>query len=85
MKVISEIGLREFNAWSGAADTQKTIIENNKEDEFDRLIDELYPDGLSDTQLNDILWFESDWCLENVGISEDEDEDEDEHEDEDEL
>ena len=84
MKIISEIGLSEFSAWSGAVDTKKTIEENNKENEFDAIIEDLYPDGLTDTQLNDILWFESEWCFEMVGISEEEPEEEEDEDSEDE-
>jgi len=50
MKIISEIGLREFNTWSGA----------------------------TDTQLNDILWFDTDWCYEVLNINQEEEEDTDE-------
>jgi hypothetical protein len=75
MKTFNDnMSIKDFDAWSGAKDTKQTIIDNNKEDEFDRLIEELYPDGLSETQLNDILWFESDWVFENLGISEEEEE-----------
>ena len=81
MKIISEIGLREFNTWSGATDTKNTIIEANKGDDFDSLIEELYPDGLTDTQLNDILWFDPEWIFESLGINQEEDEEEDEDED----
>ena len=66
--------LHSFDAWSGAKDTKETIMENNKENEFDSLIEELYPDGLTDTQLNDILWHDSEWVLETLGISEEEEE-----------
>lgn len=55
MKIISETSIANFETWSGAKETQRLIIENGKENDFDRLIDELYPEGLSDTQLNDIL------------------------------
>jgi hypothetical protein len=65
--------LVDFDAWSGAKDTKETILNAGKDDEFDNLIDELYPDGLSDTQLNDILWFDSEWVFEQLGISEEED------------
>ncbi|HEY6143696.1 MAG TPA: hypothetical protein VIV55_09830 [Flavobacterium sp.] len=71
--------LANFDAWSGAIDTKKTILENNKGDEFDFLIEDLYPEGLSETALNDLLWFEDEWLFECLGISEDEDEDEDEN------
>lgn len=85
MKVINfNLNLRDFGAWSGAKDTQKRIIEENKEDDFERLIDELYPEGIEETRLNDLLWFESEWIYESLGIKSDDDEDEDENEGEEE-
>ena len=78
MKTFNEnTTLINFDAWSGAVDTKERIINEGKADEFDNLIEELYPDGLSETQLNDILWFEEDWLFEMLGISDDEEEDED--------
>lgn len=82
MKLFKEESISSFQAWSGAVDTQNRIIEENKEDEFDQLIEELYPDGLDETELNDILWFEEEWIFESLGIS---DELEDELEEEIEL
>lgn len=77
MKTINENQtLRNFDAWSGAVDTKDRIISEGKANEFDYLIEELYPDGLTNTQLNDILWFESDWIFEMLDISEEEDEEE---------
>ena len=66
--IIDNASITDFDAWSGAKDTQQTIIDNNKENTFDSLIDELYPDGITDTQLNDLLWHDSDWVLEQLGI-----------------
>ena len=69
MKTFNEnTTLVNFDAWSGAVGTKERIINESKADEFDILIDELYPDGLSETQLNDILWFEEDWIFEMLGI-----------------
>lgn len=77
MKTYTETTLRNFDAWSGAKDTKEIIIEHNKENDFECLIDELYPDGLSETNLNDILWFEQDWIFESLKIRlEEEDEEE---------
>ena len=70
MKTYNETTLANFDAWSGAVDTKQTILDNNKEDEFDCLINELYPDGLSETALNDLLWHESDWLFDTLGITE---------------
>ena len=56
MKIIQDgLSLHDFPAWSGAKETKDRIIEEGKADEFEELIAELYPDGLTDTQLNDIL------------------------------
>ena len=68
MKLYSETNLVNFHAWSGAVDTKNTIIDNDKMEDFEALIDELYPDGLSETQLNDLLWFDSEWVFESLGI-----------------
>jgi len=74
MKVTNEnLSLINFEAWSGAKDTKETIISEGKVDEFNSLIEELYPDGLSKTQLNDLLWFEDDWIYEMIGIEVNED------------
>lgn len=70
--IIDNASISNFESWSGAKDTQKAIIENDKENEFDSLIEDLYPDGLTDTQLNDLLWHDSDWVLEQLGIEEEE-------------
>jgi len=72
MKLHTETNLMSFDAWSGAEGTKQTILDNDKEDDFDSLIDDLYPDGLSETELNDLLWFESEWIYESLGITEEE-------------
>ena len=74
MKVINEtLSIIDFNAWRGAEDTKKTILKHNKSDDFEHFINELYPDGLTDINLNDLLWFESDFIFENIGIDQEED------------
>ena len=69
MRVYNDnLTLVNFDAWSGAVETKETIINEGKVEQFDNLIEELYPDGLTDTQLNDLLWFEEDWIFEMLGI-----------------
>lgn len=74
--VIENQDLASFETWSGATETKNTILNAGLADDFERLIDDIFPDGLSDTQLNDILWFESDWIFEQLGITEEEEEEE---------
>jgi hypothetical protein len=71
MKIISETSIADFKAWSGAVETKQAIIDAGKCDEFDSYIEEIYPDGLTNTELNDMLWLDES-LLERLGISEDE-------------
>lgn len=80
MKIYAELNLETFKAWSGAVGTLDRIREEGKCEELEYLLEELYPDGMSETQLNDLLWFDSDWIYEILGINEDEEEEEEEEE-----
>lgn len=57
-----------YKPWSGAVSTYEAIEEENKLDDLDFLLEELYPEGISESHLNDILWFESDWVFAQLGI-----------------
>lgn len=82
--------LYDFDAWSGAVETKEEILNQGYDEEFIRLIEELYPEGLDEGQLNDLLWFEPEWIYETLGMKDpyadddEEEEEEDEEEDEDE-
>lgn len=79
MKIYSDISLENFDYWSGAVDTAKRISEAGKLDDLEFILEDLYPDGMTDTQLNDLLWFDSETVYEWLGIT-DEDEEEEEEE-----
>ena len=68
MLVAREMSIREFEPWCGAVDTRERIIGEGLAERFDALIEELYPDGIGETMLNDILWFDGDWVLGALGI-----------------
>jgi len=70
MRIIKDISLLDHDAWSGAVDTKETIIEHGKERDFDFLMEDLYPDGMTETELNDILWHEWEWLYDSLGIDE---------------
>lgn len=76
MKVFDEMDWYDIyrTAWSGARDTVEKIEDEGKGDEFVSLIEELYPEGIDRTALNDILWFDDEWVFESLGIKEDEEE-----------
>ena len=76
MKIYSETSLYNFEAWSGAVDTLNRVIEEGKAEELEAILEDLYPDGIDETTLNDILWFDSEWVFEMCGIEEEEEEEE---------
>lgn len=69
MRIVKEISVENFEGWSGANDTIEVIEKAGKVDEFDNLIEELYPDGLSETSLNDLLRFDYEWIYETLEIT----------------
>ena len=68
MKVYEDINLKDFESWSGATETKERIIKEGKEEEFEMLIEEMYPNGIDATTLNDVLWFDNDWIYSCLGI-----------------
>jgi hypothetical protein len=72
MKIFRELDLNRFEPWAGAVSTYERIAEEGKLDDLKRLLEECYPDGIEETEINDLLWFEEDWLYEWLGISDEE-------------
>ena len=68
MKIYSEINIADFKAWGGAIDTLDRIIAEDKCDELESILEDLYPDGISETKLNDLLWFDDEAVFGWLGI-----------------
>ena len=66
MKIYTEQNLRNFEFWSGAKDTVKYLTFEEL-DTLEELLEESYPDGIGETELNDIFWFEDDMLAEWLG------------------
>lgn len=61
----------EEMVWSGAVDTLNSIVEADKEDEFMALLEEVFWDETpTDTEVNDFIWFETDFIFEHLGLDE---------------
>jgi hypothetical protein len=71
MKITSEKSLRDFEFWSGAEDNAKYLT-YSEFDEIEQTIEELYPEGIDETNLNDLFWFEFDTVCEWIGETEEE-------------
>ena len=57
MKIYSDISLKDFTLWGGAVETYDYIDKLGLIDTLEDILNELYPEGIEDTALNDILWF----------------------------
>ena len=68
MKLYKEESISNFEFWSGAKDTAKYLTDEEF-NTIESMLEELYPDGMSETQLNDLFWFESDTIAEWLGYS----------------
>lgn len=64
MYIKYELNLKTFDAWSGAIDTLERIENAGKCEELESILENLYPDGMTETELNDLLWFEKDLLYE---------------------
>jgi len=66
MRIVKEINGYELKdeLWSGALNTLETITENDKLPDLMGLLEEIYPEPVSITTVNDLLWFEEGFLFE---------------------
>ena len=87
MTIHSETALRNFGFWSGAKD-RADMLTSSQLDAIETDLEQLYPDGMTETELNDLFWFDFDFVCSLIGTSEaavfgeDEEEEEEEQEEE---
>ena len=90
MKLYREESIADFDFWGGARDTAKYLTDDELIT-IEGILEEIYPDGMDETELNDFFWFEDDTIAEWLGYKDfealmnrdDDEDDEDEDEDED--
>ena len=70
MRIVTEESLRNFQFWSGA----KNFAEKLTCEELDTIESILEDDGsdYTETQINDLFWFDSDVVCEWIGVDYDE-------------
>jgi hypothetical protein len=73
MRVVKEFNLEDFEAWAGGRDTLDTLIEKNLVEKADIIIEQYFNDcgdvePPTETELNDLLWFEREWLAEALGF-----------------
>lgn len=69
MKIFYDLdSLQDFEFWSGAKDRVKDLTDDELEIIFN-ILEDLYPEGMTDTNLNDFLWFGDDEYADWLGYS----------------
>lgn len=73
MTIVHELSVWDYEPWSGAVDTYERICKEGKLDLLAQVLDDVYCDRetMTDTELNDLLWFESDSVYEWLGMQTD--------------
>lgn len=69
MDIRQEISLKNFDFWSGARDTRSYLTDDEMDTIEDILSDEsMWIDNIpTDTEINDLFWFEDDIIAEWLG------------------
>jgi hypothetical protein len=69
MIVKKEIRLKDFAAWGGGKENLELLIKHNLVDIVENYINEIFPDGINEIILNDILWHGLDDILNDLGYN----------------
>jgi hypothetical protein len=81
MEFRKNINIENLHTWEGGKDTFNTIKEHGKLNELEHLIDEFFIGSTpTETEINDLLWFDDEMIFKHLGINEDEEELENEDE-----
>lgn len=66
MRIYREIPLTEFEFWAGGKDTVEELTDSELE-QIEQILEEIYPEGMDEFEVNDLLWFERDLIAEWLG------------------
>lgn len=75
MKIYCDECLRGFEFWSGAKDNAEKLTLDEL-DSLDEIFEDIYPDGVDKTELNDLFWFDFGYICSLLGYEYDEETDE---------
>ena len=69
MRIKTEKSLQHFQFWSGAKELAEQLTWEELI-EIENQLEELYPNGLTETELNDLFWFDAEFICELIGQTE---------------
>ena len=75
MIITREENLTNFEFWSGGKDNAEKLTHEQLE-QITEALEEIYPEGMTETQINDLFWFGFENVCEFIGLTYDEENDE---------
>ena len=68
MTIIKEYAFEDFEPWGGAFYAWNRIKAEGKLGTLECILEDLYPEGMDETELNDMLWFDDETVFEWLGM-----------------
>ena len=66
MRIYRDIPLTQFEFWAGGKDTVEELTDHELE-QIEQILEEIYPEGMGEFEVNDLFWFERDLIAEWLG------------------
>lgn len=66
MKIYRDIPLTKFEFWGGGKDRAECLTDDEL-NQIERILEFIYPEGLSEGEINNMFWFEDDMIAEWLG------------------
>lgn len=67
MRIVKEIDLASFEFWSGAKD-HAALFSASELDHLEQIIPDLFCEDITETEINDLFWFEPQYCADLIGV-----------------
>jgi hypothetical protein len=68
MRIYRDIPLTQFEFWAGGKDTVEELTDSELE-QIEQILEEIYQEGMSEFEINDLFWFERDLIAEWLGYT----------------
>ena len=74
MRVICDMSLTSFEFWGGGK-LNADMLRYDELEQLEYILEDIYSDGINDTMINDIMWFDFGVVCEWLGLVYDEEKD----------
>lgn len=68
MRIYTEKNLANFEFWSGAKNNAEMLSAEQLE-QVEAILEDCYPEGVDETTINDLFWFEFETVLDWLGLA----------------